>query len=132
MRPIRDSPYGSAVSRKQKLTKKLPTSQSEPLISEEGQTEATDVLTPSQVQSKRKLQGVPRVKSAAANVIFKKWGYDTSQLLKQSSIDVGSVREMRTLRDLHQNFMSRLDTVLERQVSLVDSDKKLINIVSED
>jgi hypothetical protein len=38
-----------------------------------------------------------RVKSAAASFIFRKWGYDTSKLLKDRSLDLTTFMENKTL-----------------------------------
>lgn len=38
-----------------------------------------------------------RVKSAAASFIFRKWGYDTTKLLKDRSVDLATFIENKTL-----------------------------------
>jgi len=54
-----------------------------------------------------------RIKSVAANFIFKKWGYDTSSVLKGSDINVNNFISEKTLKKDHLKFFTRLDHLCE-------------------
>ena len=61
-----------------------------------------------------------RVKSAAASFIFRKWGYDTTKLLKDRSVDLTTFMEKNTLKKDHTNFMQRIDKAVEKEVVEAD------------
>ena len=62
-----------------------------------------------------------RVRSAAASVIFRKWGYDTTKLMKDKSIDFETFVGNQSLREGHTAFMYRIDNALEKEVVREDA-----------
>lgn len=97
---------------------------SDGMISEEGLTEATDHAT-SQHDVHLKHTPGHRVKSAAASFIFKKWGYDTRPLLKDTSVNLETFMDKKTLKKDHEGLMMRLDKAIEQEVVTMDKERRL-------
>jgi hypothetical protein len=57
--------------------------------------------------------GKDRVKSAAAGLIHRKWGYDTTGVLQGTNINMDTFMRNGSMKEQHASLMRRLDGSLE-------------------
>ena len=55
------------------------------------------------------------VKQTAANLIFKRWGYDPSGVLKDTQIDINQFQKDNSLRSDHLKLFARVDRLVEQE-----------------